>query len=132
MNAVKKNKKKLKLPNNGNGNGSSSMSEELVPPHNGEESQRLDEPILILDSDDSSNHSNQSSVQSISDDEGELNTHVVEQIPRSIEQLPIISSYGSVATGYMREYFIRNGFPVFVNHLTSINLISDDDDDQIL
>jgi len=65
MDAVKKDKKELKLRVNRNSSGSSRMHEEQVPSHNREVSQRhgfIDDPILILDSDDSSN---QSSVQVI-------------------------------------------------------------------
>ncbi|XP_060857762.1 uncharacterized protein LOC132935286 isoform X1 [Metopolophium dirhodum] len=132
MDAAKKNKKKLKSRDNGNYGGSSSMNEEEVPSDNREVSQRqghgfTDDPILISDSDDSSNHSNQSSVQCISDDEEPPNTDAVEQMPQI--QLPIISSYGSISGGYMKEFFETHGFPVFKNPLMSVSLISDDEDD---
>ncbi|XP_060856871.1 PHD finger protein 7-like [Metopolophium dirhodum] len=123
--------------------GSSSMSEVMqVPSHNGEASQRghsiIDDPILILDSDDS-NDSN-SSVQCISDDEEQANTHEVEQniiyvVQSSTQveqtpaqtQLPILYQYSSLNTIYIRNC-IDDEIPLIGNYSTTIDLTSDADD----
>ncbi|XP_003241382.1 PHD finger protein 7 isoform X2 [Acyrthosiphon pisum] len=134
-------KKKLKLEPLDNGNCSRS-NEEQVPSHSGEVSQRrhsdIGDPILISDSDD---NSDSNSVQVISDDDEQPNAHIVDepninavqqptiQVEQtsSLIQLPKIHGYGSLITGFVKN-FVGTTFTFFEDP-NSIDLTLDDDDD---